>query len=209
MYKYVFTKKLKLEFTVENEDTIPKTASGDTAVAASTEGGSGPEGAEKEGDANVTFAELPRVSVIGGVEMMAEKGGTVVSSPEEGKIAGGMAGVVPVQEPKETGKAEPTTEKVPASQAKKAPPESEDMGPAEKPVEAPPELRLTKQEIAANELRAFVTSTLSTKIDELRTGLMTRLSTQEEQVMTRLRKLEEKDDDKAKGKDVKGKKDKK
>lgn len=71
------------------------------------------------------------------------------------------------------------------------------------------EVRLTPQEIAAKELAAFVTATLSSKIEDLRKTLLTKLQTQEDQINAKLKKLEDKEEDKertAKSKDVKAKK---
>ncbi|KAI9094867.1 flagellar C1a complex subunit C1a-32-domain-containing protein [Phlyctochytrium arcticum] len=75
--------------------------------------------------------------------------------------------------------------------------------------EPPPAHRMTPQEIASQELSAFVSNLLASKIDDLRKTLLTKLQGQEDQINTKMKKLEDKDDERdrtAKGKDGKGKK---
>lgn len=60
----------------------------------------------------------------------------------------------------------------------------------------------TPQEVAVHDLKSFIQSSLTSKLDELKANLLAKLSTQEELMMNRIKKLEEEDDKDKKAKGV-------
>ncbi|KAI9000037.1 flagellar C1a complex subunit C1a-32-domain-containing protein [Gaertneriomyces semiglobifer] len=173
MYKYVFTKKMRLNLRVDQDATEIE-----QVMVEATD-----EDTAKEATAVETEA-VPEPSAPSEDAPLAQEseGESLPQSPEQvEKESVKTADTVPAQSEEIT----KITDTVGIT-------ENRDVQ----------EAQTTPQEIAARELATFVSSTLSIKLDDLRKTLLTKLQAQEEQINSRLRKLEDSDDKsgKAKGK---------
>ncbi|KND00303.1 uncharacterized protein SPPG_04628 [Spizellomyces punctatus DAOM BR117] len=198
MYKYAFTKKLRLELSFDNDlvNEEPDKKQSEEEIAGSA-------GLEAEGTLHTE--STPEEKQQGAQHPAIDNSGVDVQQSEQPQVevvgSGGNLEIPPVKEPaatpQHTDAKETVVKETEQSEVKGTTPEVSGQG------------RPTPQEIAARELSAFVTATLSTKIDELRKTLLTRLQTQEDQINSKLRKLEEKEEERersVKSKDAKGKK---
>ncbi|TPX62028.1 hypothetical protein SpCBS45565_g07101 [Spizellomyces sp. 'palustris'] len=216
MYKYAFTKKLRLELSFDNdlvnEEPDKKQSEEEIAGTAGLE-------AERTLHAEVSFVReeyrqhlalmnasqsTPEEKQQGAQHPVIDKSGVDMQQSEQTQFEAVGSGVSleapPVKElataPEHADGKEIVVKETEQSEVKGTTPEVVGQG------------RPTPQEIAARELSAFVTATLSTKIDELRKTLLTRLQTQEDQINSKLRKIEEKEEERersVKSKDAKGK----
>ncbi|KAI8927714.1 flagellar C1a complex subunit C1a-32-domain-containing protein [Entophlyctis helioformis] len=221
MYKYAFTKKLRLDMVVEGF------GGGGSAVAA--DGASGDELAEHEvaaGDAG---------SIAGG-ELVKETDGQNVSGGAGTAIDAGAASDVQAETPAASdaqasashGHGQPS-----ASSQREPPAQKDAMSPQQQPATAvqpqplasvseqldkqaassqqpmdAPKLQpnASKHDAAVSDLRGFISSVLSAKLDDIRTSLQSKLSVQEDALLAKLRRLDGSiEEDKDKKKDIKGK----
>ncbi|KAJ3033377.1 hypothetical protein HDV00_006396 [Rhizophlyctis rosea] len=172
MYKYAFTKKMRLDFTAES---AAEAAEAERAVQEAAAGGG-------------------QILKGGDLEKPVEG---ALPQPSEAKEETPSTTRPSQPPPSEPSKPEPAmTPAVPEEQQPPQPPAPEKPAAAEPAPETP---RLTPQEIAAQELKHLVQQTLGTKLDELRTALMTKMQTQEDQLLGKLRRLEDKDGGDEKG----------
>ncbi|KAJ3328981.1 hypothetical protein HDU76_008889 [Blyttiomyces sp. JEL0837] len=182
MYKYVFTKKIKLEFTIENPETTPKQSLDNlTLVVPDTA-----KPAEVAADGSIITTD----------ETAASSATEVAKAPEESTLVEASAAAnVNVAATKEQESVQPTAAPVPTEASPVAPVESTIVEPnAEiensggKEPEANPQP--SKHDQAAAELRSFILATLSPKLEEMKTALMQKITAQEEILTQRLKKLE-------------------
>ncbi|KAJ3027904.1 UNVERIFIED_CONTAM: hypothetical protein HDU68_002870 [Siphonaria sp. JEL0065] len=162
MYKYTFTKQIKTDFKITNAYMTP---------IPSLE--------------NINIIEAD--DVVGGVNVVVSGSLDVAPNAE----ASSVVSVEPItlapdvlHAPVASGRVSSVSEPNHASP-------TEPIVPIEP--EAPKEektLEQSKQEIATTELRNFVISTLAPKLDEMKTTLLMKLAVQEEQLGSKIKKLE-------------------
>ncbi|KAJ3050637.1 hypothetical protein HK097_008375 [Rhizophlyctis rosea] len=157
MYKYAFTKKMRLDITAES---VAEAATAAAAAAAEGKEGAGGEVLEQE------------------VKAPSEP---VQPDPKEEPTT-----AVQPQEPKP----EPSAQAQPPQKDEKPSKQPESEKEAPEPTPEPP--HLTPQEIAAQELQKLIHQTLSTKLDDLRSSLLSKMQAQEDQISAKLKRLEDK-----------------
>ncbi|KAJ3017012.1 hypothetical protein HKX48_003765 [Thoreauomyces humboldtii] len=204
MYKYAFTKKLRLNLNLDN-DAVDSTVL-TTGESAGKEAAS--NAPSEEGDREITIDEPSLLS--GFAEPDVNDGST------EAKDSMPLTNVTAQQQQQQQQPPAAAEEAAPAAPVPQPPTievpeivqkETQQTQPDEIPEPAAPEApRPTVQEIASKELAAFVTATLAVKMEELRKSLMTKLQVQEDQINSKLKKLDDGDDKGGKGKDAKAKK---
>ncbi|KAI9345374.1 flagellar C1a complex subunit C1a-32-domain-containing protein [Obelidium mucronatum] len=178
MYKYTFTKQIKLDFKITNAYMTPLPSMENISITEPVE--DAPDRSDVAPNAEAPLANIIEASAIIP---------TTVNIPT----------AVPVPPP-----AAP-------AEITQAPADLEPEGPKEEKT-----LEQTKQDIASAELRNFVISTLAPKLDEMKNALLLKMAVQEEQLGSKIKKLEAEEEkimatlavDKKKEvkKDVKGKK---
>ncbi|TPX59155.1 hypothetical protein PhCBS80983_g02658 [Powellomyces hirtus] len=201
MYKYAFTKKLRLNLSIDNDTPdVAHIAIPPVPVLGADKG----EGAATPTTEDVVEKETPvDEASVQPPEQTIEKAEGSQDAPVR------ESAVPPTNEAPQPEKEEPQPTIPHADSGEHVQKETQQATAEDSISEVP---RPTIQEIAAKELAAFVTQTLQSKMDELRKSLMTKLQVQEDQMAGKLKRLEEKDgggDEKlasAKGKDAKGKK---
>ncbi|KAJ3162140.1 hypothetical protein HDU86_005838 [Geranomyces michiganensis] len=188
MYKYAFTNKLRLNLKLENDDVAAAAAAAATTAVKPTNDGEKERADDSSGappDGEVAFSEQAEPVVAAADPAGADE-------VEEG------AKDAAASEAPATASAEPAEEQpaaVPTSApASGEPPEAKEAVAAPSAVADKPEAaRPTVQEIAAKELAAFVTNTLQGKMDELRKTLLTRVQQQEDQMLAKIKRVEDKE----------------
>ncbi|KAJ3180946.1 hypothetical protein HDU87_001594 [Geranomyces variabilis] len=184
MYKYAFTNKLRLNLKLDNDEVAAAAAAAAAAKTAT--------GGEKERADDAATAPDGEVAS-GEVEPAATSTDAAgVDKPEETKDAvANDAPTVPA-EPAAEEQQQPVAA-TPATEPKDA------VAPPPAVADEPEPPRPTIQEIAAKELAAFVTSTLQSKMDELRKTLLARVQQQEDQMAAKIKRVEDKDGSGASG----------
>ncbi|KAI9207250.1 flagellar C1a complex subunit C1a-32-domain-containing protein [Polychytrium aggregatum] len=163
MYKYAFTKKLKLDLVVDNLDITP--------VALSTESLPGKIEGEVESTQKIETSAANPSELQATVVQPAQTAVPLVADVLEAtQVAPPAANPPPVVE---------------------AQPEALPSDSSEKPI-------LSQQEIVAEELRSHVMTILSGKIDELKSVLMGKLTAQEDVINQKIKKIEEREEEKKK-----------
>lgn len=202
MYKYAFTKKPKLDILMEapaepsepsvevvqpSEEKIPDSSSGTIAIEANGSSSAGPIQTD-----------------------LATPGGTVVvEDAKKGEP------VTPITELKKADRAAVPRNSESGPSSVQAPIKVPEPKPSEEPGTIPEAKRevegfaktsnLTpEQEAAVFELRTMIAATLASKIDELQLAISSKMNVYDEQLMMKVKKVEEKEDERVK-KDVKPK----
>ncbi|KAJ3168533.1 hypothetical protein HDU88_001423 [Geranomyces variabilis] len=210
MYKYAFTNKLRLNLKLDNDEVAAAAAA---AAAAKTAGG------EKERPDDAATAPDGEVVPSEAETPVTSTDATGVGKLEDTKDA--AATDAPTMPAEPAAEEQQPAAATPAPAASEATETKEAVAPPPPVADEPEPPRPTIQEIAAKELAAFVTSTLQSKMDELRKTLLARVQQQEDQMAAKIKRVEDKDggagggsaDDSggsksaaAKGKDAKAKK---
>ncbi|KAI8818502.1 flagellar C1a complex subunit C1a-32-domain-containing protein [Fimicolochytrium jonesii] len=203
MYKYAFTQKLRLNFTLDNDAIEEVAAPAAAAVGGAARRDSVAVESEKEGD-----GETPDVPQTDSSADLSASSGTIptttaatvddtsptepATAPEKDKKPEDAS---PAPQPTATATAE--VEQVVKETEQ---PQGEDGGEAG----AGEAHRPTPQEIATAELSNFISTTLATRIDDLRKSLLAKLQTQEDQINNKLKRLEDRQEEDAGGAGKKG-----
>ncbi|KAJ3109654.1 hypothetical protein HDU97_003131 [Phlyctochytrium planicorne] len=187
MYKYAFTKKVRLDFRVDNAEMTPKVQSLESIPpqeldAANTEGSPVP-GITLSPE--VVPLEAATLQAIAATEKSHDEPAHPLETARSSLHLDQVA--APLHPPAEEEKtisslvAAISSDHVHGAHASTL---SLNMAPSPPPA-------LTKQEIAMNELKNFVIATLTPKLEEMKVSLMAKVAAQEESITTRIKKLEE------------------
>ncbi|KAJ3207118.1 hypothetical protein HDU67_007673 [Dinochytrium kinnereticum] len=197
MYKYVFTKKVRLDFRVENAEMTPKTLSLENLAPIDNDGvlldangepitSADPEAdtSRTEGDPspeNKTTEDQPVASAQGMTSPPPPAVTSQTISPQpNGRPSNGVE--PSLQSGEHTGEGEKTISSLVAAVA---------SADAEHGAAISSGIASSAQERAMAELKNFVIATLSPKLDEMKTALMAKITSQEEVIASRIKKLEE------------------
>ncbi|KAJ3411009.1 hypothetical protein HDV05_002917 [Chytridiales sp. JEL 0842] len=199
MYKYVFTKKVKLDFAIENA-VEPVLVSASSTVDVDALGNPGVEIQSENMDGENT--QDPQQAPVNG-----EAGSTDTNSTEEPAVVPAVSAVEPTPPSKPSSK--PTSTRVSVSQLQPTlDPTAAGSTSDPLPNPEPENVEQSKHDAALQQLKQFILSTLSPALVDLKASLVGKIQAQEESLSARLKKIEMEEVQGVAGgkKEVKGKK---